>query len=595
VATRAAVAAVEQALGDGDALVAYDLASSAIERYPADAELRYLLVLSLARSGSPQRAEDEYRVLLSHDVERGRRARFAEDVAALGARLTKDRALAACGVERRRLAASASTRYEDVHRRFDSAYACANAATLALVARRRRRANALADETLTALARRRRSTGADVYWDAATEAEAALVGGDLDRARAALERAARAAPGTGMIATTRRQLTLVCAEAGIDDGILATLALPMVVHYAGHLATSGGDPRFSAAGERRIRNELATIYRPGDLGWSYGSLASGGDIVIAETLLGLGAELNVVLPFAVADFERVSVQPAGPVWTRRFRRCLAQAVSVLLTTDSDYAGDTGLFDHCSRVAMGKAIARATSLATGAEQLVVWDGRARRNHYGTARDVAAWRHTAWPTRVINVHSARSDKPAPPTRVRSTRRRVRAVLFADFKGVSRLYDDDFTVFVRRVLVPLGRVLDRYGQRVQRRMSWGDALQIVFADTVTAASCALDLQAALGRLDLARLGLPGDLGLRVSVHAGPVLSLDDPIRQEAGFFGRELTRAARIEPRTPEGSVYVTEIVAALLALEPDSGLRTEYVGRVTTAKEFETIPMYVLTRV
>ena len=64
--------------------------------------------------------------------------------------------------------------------------------------------------------------------------------------------------------------------------------------------------------------------------------------------------------------------------------------------------------------------------------------------------------------------------------------------------------------------------------------------------------------------------------------------------GWWGRELARAAHIEPRTPEGEVYATDAFAALLALEPESGLACEYVGRDTTAKDFETIPMYRIWR-
>jgi hypothetical protein len=63
---------------------------------------------------------------------------------------------------------------------------------------------------------------------------------------------------------------------------------------------------------------------------------------------------------------------------------------------------------------------------------------------------------------------------------------------------------------------------------------------------------------------------------------------------YWGRELTRAARIEPATPEGEVYVTDAFAALLAVNARSRLDTEYVGQVTTAKDFETIPMYRLVR-
>ena len=115
-----------------------------------------------------------------------------------------------------------------------------------------------------------------------------------------------------------------------------------------------------------------------------------------------------------------------------------------------------------------------------------------------------------------------------------------------------------------------------------------------TSSAASCALALQDALNGLDRAAIGLPVDLDLRIGAHVGPVMALPDPITRQQTYWGRELTRAARIEPRTPEGEVYVTDAFAALLALEVDAPFATDYVGRVTTAKDFETIPMYRLRR-
>jgi adenylate cyclase len=54
----------------------------------------------------------------------------------------------------------------------------------------------------------------------------------------------------------------------------------------------------------------------------------------------------------------------------------------------------------------------------------------------------------------------------------------------------------------------------------------------------------------------------------------------------------RTARIEPRTPEGDVYVTDPFAALLTLEDETALTCEYVGHIPTAKGFGTFPMYVL---
>jgi hypothetical protein len=75
---------------------------------------------------------------------------------------------------------------------------------------------------------------------------------------------------------------------------------------------------------------------------------------------------------------------------------------------------------------------------------------------------------------------------------------------------------------------------------------------------------------------------------------MAVHDPVLDRPSVMGRELTRAARIEPRTPVGEVYVTASFAALLALEPDCGVTPEYVGHLTTAKDFETTAMYLLRR-
>ena len=57
-----------------------------------------------------------------------------------------------------------------------------------------------------------------------------------------------------------------------------------------------------------------------------------------------------------------------------------------------------------------------------------------------------------------------------------------------------------------------------------------------------------------------------------------------------GRDVGELVGIEPL----GVTATNDIDALLALEPDAPFTTEYVGRVTTAKDFETIPMYQLRR-
>ncbi len=169
-----------------------------------------------------------------------------------------------------------------------------------------------------------------------------------------------------------------------------------------------------------------------------------------------------------------------------------------------------------------------------------------------------------------------------------------MFTDLHGFSRLRDEQFATYVGQVLAGLGTVIDAHGDAVRWVNTWGDAIAAVFSDVTAAADCALGFHEALQRLDLAAIGLPADLHLRIGAHAGPVMALVDPVSHKPTYWGRELTRAARIEPRTPEGEVYVTDAFAALLALRRDAPFATEYVGRVTTAKDFETIPMYRLRR-
>jgi class 3 adenylate cyclase len=233
------------------------------------------------------------------------------------------------------------------------------------------------------------------------------------------------------------------------------------------------------------------------------------------------------------------------------------------------------------------------LSAPVEQLAVWDGRPAHGSAGTAHDIVTWRRAGHDTYVVAIGEASSTADQPKySEPNPVGRSIAAILFADFHGFSQLRDEHFPAFVHNVLGRLAEVIEEDPSARPWRRTWGDAIQAVFSDVLSAARAALRLQETVDQLDLSQLGLPSDLRLRVGAHAGPVMTLVDPLLAQPGWWGREITRAARIEPRTPEGAVYVTDAFAALLALEPSSGLTTEYVGRVTTAKDFETIPMHHL---
>lgn len=600
-----AISAIRGLIRRGQYLAAYDFAEET-EAYEfqsaitpvALAEIKYLRVLALARSGSSKRAAAEAAALAA-TLPVGLPPALAEDVAALSARIAKDHALQTAPAERPALAAAAAAAYEDVYRRLGRSYAGVNAATLWQIAGRQAQAHDLARDVLQVVAREIAAlTGpADSghYWAWATRAEALLVLGDTAGAMTALATAAVGAQDDlGAHTTTRRQLRYLCNATGVDpEPIVEVLAQPDVVHYCGHMTSPPGvASRFPHEQQEAVARQVRAKLQARKVGFVHGSLASGADIIIAEIALELGAELHLVLPFDIDEFIGISVTPAGPGWAERFHRCLAAAASVTIASDSAYGGDNVLFGYASRIAMGQAMNRATSIDARSWQLAIFDGDDFHEGAGTAHDIQQWRHAGGTTEIIRVNASRGRTAAPFNII--SKRVIRSVLFGDFKGYSRLHDEHIPLFLSTLMQPVAEVLDRYAEHVIVRNTWGDGLFLVLDDAVSGARCALDLQERLHSIDQAAAGLPADLSLRLGGHTAPLVPVYDPVLRASMVMGRGLTRAARIEPRTPPGEVYVTTGFAALLRLEPDSGITSEYVGHLTTAKNFETTPMYLLRR-
>ncbi|TXI42586.1 MAG: hypothetical protein E6Q57_14760 [Mycobacterium sp.] len=588
----------------GEHLGAYDLIETAlgeVDTGDMSDRIRHLRALVLARAGSDHGAAD---ALTSSGLEARideLPADLAEDVLALRARLSKDRAFRTG--DREALSAAARA-YEAAADRVDRPYTTVNAATLWALAGERGRSERLARRARTLVDR----TDDETYWSAAIRAEAALVLGDLGAAATALSEAGRRAGGDRAArASTTRQLRRLCDARDVDPAILTSITNPAVLHFTGHMALPGG--RLDPSNLEAVGTAVSSWVESNQVSGAWGSLACGGDLIITEALLDRGVGLHIVLPFSVDEFVDVSVRPGGEQWVERFHRCLASAESVMICCDSPFLGDDDLFTYASRVAMGEARRRSVELDADAVQLAIWDGRGG-GDAGTGWDVAAWRSSGGTTVVIppdpdntedaegahvrDIANAGRDATAFDTASDVARREVMAVLFGDLQGVSRLHDDQYEPFVIDVLGHLGSILDRHDDAIVRRNSWGDAVFIAFRDAPVAARVALELQEAIGALDLDSKGLPEDFLLRLAAHAGPVWVMADPIRGDVGLFGRELTRAARIEPRTPPGEVYATRQFAALVALEGDGDILTEYVGHLTTAREFETVPMFVLKR-
>lgn len=571
---------------EGEFFKAYDHAVQGLNAHPDDLWLKHRAVLSLARAGATSLAQRKF-AELGLDAA----AEAHEDIDALAARLMKDEALSSVGDTRRHKAAAAAERYAAIHARYRDYYPAINAATLRLVAGNEAGAEEYAHIALAAL------NGAEDYYACATRIEALFLLGEIEEARALFPAALRANGGDhAAVATTWRQLCLILELKGLDARIFAAeFAPPRMIHFLGHIISENG--RFKPAEETAVQEKIAAHFATARIGFGYGSLAAGADILFAEELLRSGASLHVVLPFERDEFVDISVRPAGAAWVQRFDRCLAAAATVRYTTEDRYLGDDHLFAYGSRLAMGLALLHARHLGSEIEQVAVWDGGASGGAGGTADDIETWRRLARPQTIIACGNGQGSgvTTAKHASSRSAGGRViRAMLFCDIKGFSKLTDVELPKFVNVLLGAVGAVVDCYGGAVSFANTWGDGLFLVFEDPAQAARCALDLQAALGAIDLAATGLPATMAMRIGGHLGPAYAAPDPVLKRVNYFGAHVSLAARIEPVTPEGCVYVTETFAAFLGLEHGDEFACDYVGMTEGAKKYGAMRMFLLRR-
>ncbi|MEI9985888.1 MAG: adenylate/guanylate cyclase domain-containing protein [Aliidongia sp.] len=169
--------------------------------------------------------------------------------------------------------------------------------------------------------------------------------------------------------------------------------------------------------------------------------------------------------------------------------------------------------------------------------------------------------------------------------------RALLFGDVRGFSKLKERQLQKFLDGVIGGFADVVHSYGDAVEYIETAGDGFYIVINDVAIAAECCFRLQAVLSPENVASLGLPGHLALRLGAHVGPVTPAVDRLIERRKYIGTEVTRTARIEPETPPGKTYVTEQFAATL-YHADHCFRCSYVGIREMAKKYGRCRMYSL---
>jgi adenylate cyclase len=364
--------------------------------------------------------------------------------------------------------------------------------------------------------------------------------------------------------------------------------------FCGHMFNAGSQA------EPELAARIAAAIADNDVAVGYGPLACGADILIAEALIAAGRELQVVLPFREEDFIAESVLCGGEEWVARYHACRDAAAGVHFATPSAYVGDDNQFAYNSRYGMGLAALRAQLEGCDTVQLaVVSDTIASLSTTGlagTVADIRLWQEMGGRTVAIPAGPVPRQLvfPDKPKIGHGTKRRIRSILFADYKGFSRLGERELVLFMDFVMGRIARVLNRHGDHVEFRNTWGDALYAVIDKPQRAARIAVELQEELAQIP-PDLFPPGEVaGMRIGVHYGPIWVGTDRITGNRIWYGSEVNRTARIEPVTPVGGVYCTDAFASALLVADEQACRFTPVGKVQLAKAYGEVELYRLER-
>jgi hypothetical protein len=571
-----------EALRSGDMFALFERTREALQNFPDDPDARYLQTLAMARLGEPHAAMRLY--------ERNRVEEIpTEDAIALKGRLLKDLAVRASGAEQIDLFRRSSEAYRQANRQSDGYFSAINASTTSFLAGDVEDACKLA----RAILRRPDVAVPSDYFAAASGAEAMLVCGEVEQSTSMYAEARRRPDASpGMVASTARQVALIASRLSMTkeqrQSLLASIRPTPVIHYCGHMFVAGWPA------EQELAAGIQSILDEQDVLIAYGSLACGADILVAEAVLARGGELHIVLPFAEEDFLKASVDVGGVDWLPRYQAVRDAASSVTFATQMRGVNDEEQFAYCSKLMMGLARLRAGVMQAETFQLAIWDGAPPSGPAGTGADCAEWARQGGMTRIVRAPLNRPSLTSPAASAETLVRphwTLRSMLFADFAGFSRLNEDRLSRFLEVVMGRIAAVLDRHGDAVLTRNSWGDAIFAVITSPAQAAEIALEIQAELDPQSLHDIGLPTEGGMRISLHHGPIFEHFDAVQGAQTFYGTEVTVAARIEPRVPVGAIYTTQPFAAMIE-SARNNYHFEYVGKMDLAKNYGVRILYRL---
>lgn len=591
----------ERILAQGEPLLAYDVVTAGLALWPKDVRLRQLQGLALSRSGATERAnavlEELRRESESDEETRGMLGRTYKDLATN----------ASTPAQRKEFLQRAAEIYGEAYQTTGGYWTGINAATMNLLIGEKERACELANKVRAQCLKEVADPGGDQYWELAALGEAALICRNWSEAEKWYARAAEEGENRfGDLHSSRRNARLILQYWNEDQSwIDKYLRIPCVIVFAGHMIDRPDrvEPRFPHELQTAVAEEIRAKINKLKPGFGFASAACGSDILFLEAMLHADAEVSVVLPYAEEEFVRDSVDIIpDSKWRARFERVLSRAARVITASSQRLEIGGVSYEFANQVLLGLASIRSQQLDTTLVPLAVWNREPGDGPGGAASVVEMWRKLGYEPEIVDLAKisaggarlSRADETlAEPSKVSESNgfaSRIVAILFADAVGFSKLSEEEVPRFVQHFLGGIAQLSGKFQENIIAKNTWGDGLYFVFSDVDLAGKFALDLADLVASTKWEEKGLRSGLNLRIALHAGPVYEFDDPITGSRTYSGTHVSRAARIEPITPPGQVYASELFAALAAARRANSFICDYVGQTPMAKGYGSFPTY-----
>ncbi|MDD3024169.1 MAG: adenylate/guanylate cyclase domain-containing protein, partial [Syntrophomonadaceae bacterium] len=171
----------------------------------------------------------------------------------------------------------------------------------------------------------------------------------------------------------------------------------------------------------------------------------------------------------------------------------------------------------------------------------------------------------------------------------------IIFSDLKGYSKLSEIETRKYFEKVNYDLSQRMHKYLQYAEAFNTWGDAVVAVFMDGRYAIDMVLEYRDFFNTYDFEALEM-SRLMPRIGGHYGEFFSFKDELLGRTNMYGSNINTAARIEPVTRTGEIFVTRQFKEAIENLPVSidYVSFDELGFVELAKSFGEWELFRLYR-